>query len=66
MATLTRPRNGLIDDIVADPAVIDRAFDRAYRQACIEHKQAGVPLVFSRDGQVVEIAPEDIVIPPEV
>ena len=66
MATLTRPRNKPVNEIVRDRAVIDRAFDQAYRQACLEHKQAGVPLVLSRDGNVVEIAPEDIVIPPEV
>jgi hypothetical protein len=47
-------------------APIDEALARAGRDARLKHKQLGVPLVVWRDGQVVEIPPEEIVVdPPE-
>lgn len=54
-----------IAERLADRARMDRAMRRAARDAAIRHKQAGVPLVVWRDGKVVEIPPEEIVIPPE-
>jgi len=45
---------------------IDEALAQAGRDARLKHKQLGVPLVVWRDGQVVEIPPEEIVVdPPE-
>ena len=38
----------------------------AFRDACIHHKQGGVPLVVWRDAKIVEIPPEEIEIPPPV
>lgn len=49
-----------------DTALIERALARAVREALIDHKRAGNPVAAWRDGQVVEIQPEDIVIPPEI
>ena len=41
------------------------AMYRAWRSALIKAKMHGVPIVTWRDGQVVHIPPEEIVIPPE-
>ena len=44
----------------------DQAVNRAARDAHLMHKQLGVPLVVWRDGKVVEIPPEEIIVdPPE-
>ena len=42
---------------------IDAAMSEAARQAALRHKQLGFPLVTWRDGQVVEIPPDEIVVP---
>jgi hypothetical protein len=55
-----------VDQICRDGRLIDEAVERAGRDARLKHKQLGVPLVVWRDGQVVEIPPEEIVVdPPE-
>lgn len=36
------------------------AFERGMREARRKHKEAGVPMVISRDGKIVHIQPEDI------
>jgi len=43
---------------------IDAAVERAAREARLRHKQLGVPLVVWREGKVVEIPPEEIVVDP--
>lgn len=50
---------------LADRALMDRAMRRAARAAAIRHKREGVPLVVYQDGRIVEIPPEQIVVPPE-
>lgn len=42
---------------------IDAAMSEAARQAALRHNQLGFPLVTWRDGQVVEIPPDEIVVP---
>ncbi len=49
--------------LMRDGTKIDAAMSEAARQAAIRHKQLGFPLVVWRDGQVVEIPPDQIVIP---
>lgn len=44
---------------------ITRALKAAGRDALIRHKREGLPVVAWRDGKVVKIPPEQIVIPPE-
>ena len=48
-----------IDDAVT------RAFRRAVRKALLEHKRDGDPIVEWRDGKVVWVPAEEIVIPDE-
>lgn len=51
-----------VDEICRDGTQIDAAVERAGREARLRHKQLGVPLVVWRDGQVVHIPPEEIVV----
>jgi hypothetical protein len=53
-----------VDAICREGQPIDEAVERAGRDARRKHKQLGVPLVVWRDGQVVEIPPEEIVVDP--
>ena len=48
----------------ADTERVTEAVRQAGREARLKHKQLGVPLVVWRDGQVVEIPPEEIVVDP--
>jgi hypothetical protein len=54
-----RPRWNMVDD--ADEIL--RLAQKAVRAALIDHKQAGNPVAVWRDGKVVIIPPEEIVIP---
>jgi hypothetical protein len=51
-----------IEAVCRDRRQIDAALDRAERNARLKHKQLGVPLVVWRDGKVVLIPPEEIVV----
>lgn len=53
-----------IDAACRDGVSIDRAVELAARDARLRHKQLGVPLVVWREGQVVLIPPEEIVVDP--
>jgi len=44
---------------------IDRAVRQAVREAVLDHKRAGNPIVGTVDGKIVIIPPEEIVIPDE-
>jgi hypothetical protein len=49
--------------ILRDGDAIDRAFAEAYRQTVLRHRALRVPLVFWRDGKVVEVDPESVALP---
>lgn len=40
---------------------INRAYDRAVREALLKHKRAGNPVPVERDGKLVMLQPDDIV-----
>ena len=44
---------------------VEKALQRAVRQALLMHKRIGNPIAIWRDGRVVIIPPEEIVIPPD-
>ena len=48
-----------------DHALVLRALRAGVREAIRRHKQAGCPMVIWRDGHVVKVPPEEIVIPDE-
>ena len=45
---------------------VERALQRAVRHALLMHKRIGNPIAIWRDGKVVIVPPEEIVIPPDV
>ena len=51
-----------IGERLADTERVTEAVREAGREARLKHKQLGVPIVVWRDGQVVEIPPEEIVV----
>lgn len=51
-----------IGEILMDAERVERACRRAIRQALRMHKLLGNPVATWRDGNVVWIAPEDIVV----
>ena len=56
---MSRPPRRDIAKIFRDGVLIDRALERAAREAIQIHKRAGVPLVCWRDGRVVQVDPEE-------
>jgi len=48
-----------------DPDLIARALRQVGREVRREHKLLGPPIVIWRDGKVVHVPPEEIVIDPE-
>ncbi len=56
MSQKTKDINALFDE----GTEIDRALQKAVREALLEHKHAGNPVASEKNGQVVWIAPEDI------
>jgi hypothetical protein len=54
-----------IEQILKDGRRVERAAQRAVREALRMHKLLGNPVAVWRDGKVVWIAPEDIVIEEE-
>jgi hypothetical protein len=51
-----------IDEIFAEGTPIDDALRRAAQEAVRRHKLLGIPVVAWKDGRVVHVAPEDIVL----
>ncbi len=52
-----------IDEIFQEGTAIDAALKQGVREALIRHKQAGNPIVAWRDGKIVWIKPEEILLP---
>src|SRR5947209_586208 len=51
-----------LEDRLTDVALIERALNRAVREALLRHKQADNPIAIWRDGQIVHLAPDDILV----
>ena len=56
---------GILGKRDATPEEIRLAIGEGIYAALREHKRQGVPAVTMRDGKIVIVQPEDIVIPPE-
>lgn len=50
-----------INEIFAEGTLIDKALKQAVREAILQHKRAGNPIVVWRDGKIVWLKPEEIV-----
>ncbi|MCY3021274.1 MAG: hypothetical protein NTW87_19850 [Planctomycetota bacterium] len=55
-----KPRD--ISKIFAEGTLIDKAIATAVREALLQHKRAGNPVAEWRDGKVVWVPPEQIVV----
>jgi hypothetical protein len=57
----------MTDEILAeklrDTPAIEAAVRRGFYKAVIKHRQANVPMIFVRDGKIVEVSPFDVPIP---
>lgn len=51
-----------IDDIFKEGTLIDKALRQGVQEALIRQKQAGNPIVVWRDGKIVWIDPEEILL----
>ena len=61
-----QPEETLTSDYFAAQAIeIGKVFQRAVNDALRMHKRLGNPIAVWRDGKVVIIPPEEIVIPPD-
>ncbi len=57
----------LTNDFVAEHARdIEKILQRAVNHALVRHKRLGNPIAVWRDGKVVIVPPEEIVISPEI
>lgn len=62
---MIRPSEAIeISEIFADTERVTHAVRQAGSDARLKHKQLGMPLVVWRDGQVVLVPPEEIVVDP--
>jgi hypothetical protein len=62
---MIQPKKPDIGQLFRSRTEIQRALRSAARDAAIEHKKLGLPLVIWRDGKTVLIPPDEIVIDPE-
>ena len=51
-----------IDEIFKEGSLIDKALKKAVQEALVRHKQAGNPIVVWRDGKIVWLKPEEILV----
>jgi len=55
----------ITDNLLLDTKRVQRALNRALRNALIMHKKLGNPIAAWENGKVVIVPPEEIVIPEE-
>lgn len=53
-------RTKSLSELLADRTVIDKALRQGVRNAMLQHKQAGNPIVIWRDGKVVWVPAQEI------
>ncbi len=56
---MSRPPRRDIAKIFREGTLIDKALERAAREAMLAHKRAGVPLVVWKDGKVAHVDPDE-------
>ncbi len=60
-----RPTPQNVEEILRDGSAIDRAIVAAHRRVILRHRQLRVPLAIWRGGEVVEIPPDSVDLPPD-
>ena len=61
-----RVKENLLAHQFANRSEIDCALDAGIHEVLLKHKQAGNTIATWQDGKVVLVAPEDIVLPPDL
>ncbi|MCG2720995.1 MAG: hypothetical protein L6290_03120 [Thermodesulfovibrionales bacterium] len=59
---IKKKRKNRIEEAFANPEKITQALTRGVREALLKHKQAGNPVVVWRDGKMVWLKPEEIIL----
>jgi hypothetical protein len=49
-----------LDQVFRDGTAIQEAVGRAYRRAVKQHRQNGVPMIFWKDGKIVEVPADQL------
>ena len=52
-----------IEEAIDDDVAIQAALDRAFRKAVLEHRRAGVPMVFWENGKIVHVPADQVPLP---
>lgn len=52
-----------VDEALKDEKRSERAFRRAFRNAVLDHRRAGVPMVFWENGKIVRVPADQIPLP---
>ena len=55
-----------ITDIIREGTEVEAALDRGFYRAVLRHRAGNVPMVFWRDGKIVEVDANEIEIPEEI
>ena len=56
----TEARKDVSQILRENPRVIDEALRRGVRNAMLQHKKEGLPVVVERDGKIEWVKPEDL------
>jgi len=51
------------EERIQDDALIEAAFRRAFRKPVLEHRRAGVPMVFWENGKIVHVPADQVPLP---
>ena len=52
-----------VAEALKDRKRIDAAFRRAFRKAVLDHRRAGVPMVFWENGKIVHVPADQVPLP---
>ena len=52
-----------IETAINDDVAIQAALDRAFRKAVLDHRHAGVPMVFWEDGKIIHVPADQVPLP---
>ena len=55
-----------IVEIVEEHTQVQAALDRGFYRAVLKHRAGNVPMVFMRDGKIVDVDANDIPIPDDI
>jgi hypothetical protein len=60
------PRPKSITEILQEHTQVQAALDRGFYRAVLKHRAGNVPMVFMRDGKIVDVDANEIPIPDDI